>query len=66
MNNYPLEWWCIPADDHYLIMCSNGGFEVGQVIERKTWNRAIDRCLLLRRAVQRNKDNMQEVMAAIE
>lgn len=61
-----LEFWCITERDHYIVICSNGGFEVGAVIERRTWNRAIDRCLLLRRAVQRNKDNMQEVMAAIE
>ncbi len=66
MEHSQLEWWCIPSPDHYLIMCSNGGFEVGQVIDKVLWSRAIDRCLLLRRAVQRNKDNMQEVMAAIE
>lgn len=66
MNTPDLEWRCITEGDYYVILCCNGGFETGAYIERKTWNRAIDRCLLLRRAVHRAKQNLQEVLAALE
>ena len=61
-----LEWRCITEGDYYVVLCCNGGWEVGAMIERKTWNRAIDRCLLLRRAVYRAKKNLDEVMASLE
>ena len=61
-----LEWRCITEGDFYVVLCCNGGYEVGAYIERRTWNRAIDRCLLLRRAVHLAKQNLQEVLAAIE
>lgn len=66
MASQYLEWRCISEGDYYVVLCCNGGYEVGAYIERRTWNRAIDRCLLLRRAVQRAKQNLQEVLAALE
>lgn len=66
MDSQNLEWRCITEGDYYIVLCCDGGYEVGAYIERHTWNRAIDRCLLLRRAVQRAKQNMQEVLAALE
>lgn len=66
MSKDHLEWRCIVEGDNYVVLCCDGGFEVGAFIERKTLNRAIDRCLLLRRAVHRAKKNLEDVIAAIE
>lgn len=60
------EWRCAQTQGLYVIICKCGPLEITQLIERHNWHHSIDRCLLLRRAVQRAKQNLQEVLAAIE
>lgn len=63
--NGNMQWRCLRMDGSYLVVCKLGVLELATMIERERWNRAIDRCLILRRAVG-NMTRSMHALAAVD
>lgn len=59
-----ITWKCVKRDGFYVIVGRLGALEICQMIERKTWNRAVDRCLIFRRAVGHIARTIENVISA--
>lgn len=59
-----IDWKCVKRDGCYVIVGRLGALEICEMIEAVRWNRAVDRCLIFRRAVGNISRTIQNVISA--
>jgi len=59
-----IQWKCTKAGDSYVIVGRLGALEICEMIDTVRWNRAVDRCLIFRRAVGNISRTIQNVISA--
>lgn len=57
-------WECVKRDGLYVIIARLGALEICEMIDVTRWNRAVDRCLIFRRAVSNMSRTIQNVISA--
>lgn len=64
MSAEAIHWKCVKRDGFYVIVGRRGALEICQMIDQKTWIRAVDRCLIFRRAVGHITRTIENVISA--
>jgi len=59
-----IQWKCTKAGDSYVIVGRLGALEICEMINAARWNRAVDRCLIFRRAVGHISRTIHNVISA--
>lgn len=65
MTALNLKWQVSHTKGSYLIVCTLGDIQIVESIDRMHWNRAIDRCLVFRRAVGKLARAMHAVSSVL-
>lgn len=58
------EWKCVKRAGNYVIIGRLGALEICEMVDAKRWCLAIDRCLILRRAVGNISRTIENVVSA--
>lgn len=64
MSTEAIHWKCVKRDGCYVIVGRLGALEICEIIDSVRWNRAVDRCLIFRRAVGHISRTIQNVISA--
>lgn len=59
-----INWKCVKREGCYVIVGRLGALEICEMIEAARWCRAVDRCLIFRRAVGNITRTIENVISA--
>lgn len=59
-----IQWSCAAHEKFYLLTCQRGDLELFEIIDRLRWARAVDRILILKRAIDSMSRTMHSVISA--